>query len=236
MKLKIGILIIGSLYWDPDRQPWRDSRLLMDQPFVVRAPIRYGRLSEKRSYTYTMVFSPSCEYGHALVVQCQRDVVTAPDLITEAEQLWAAERLGKPNGRICTTWGSVGLLCHPERAIPQELLDAWAAHVSCDQEYGHIPQAAGEDAVVSDHGMLQIPWPTLIDGNQPVAMDLLLATATHPSLTGELNSYPKAQTIADAWLTDTHENVKYFRNNVKAGIRTFEDDAIAARLGSTRAH
>lgn len=70
--------------------------------------------------------------------------MTVSDLITEAEQLWAAERLGKPNGRICANWGSVALLCRPDRDIPQDILDAWAGHVSGDQDYGHIPQAGSE--------------------------------------------------------------------------------------------
>jgi hypothetical protein len=230
LKLKIGVLIIGSLYWDPDRQAWRDSRLLIDDTFVVRAPIRYGRLSENRGNTYTMVFSGLCEHGEAIVVRCQRDVATASDLITEAEQLWAAERLSKPNRRICANWGSVALLCHPDRDIPQALLDSWAGHVSGDQDYGHIPQAAGEAPLISERGILQIPWPALINGGKPLAVDLLLATGNHPTLTGEPKSYPNAQTIADAWLRDTHNNVKYFRNNIQAGIRTFEDGAIAARL------
>jgi hypothetical protein len=107
-----------------------------------------------------MVFSRLCQYGQAIVVRCRRHVVTASDLITEAEKLWAAERLGKPNHRICAKWGSVALLCHPDRDIPQELLDAWAKHVSEDHDYGHIPQAAGEERLVSEGGILQIPWPT----------------------------------------------------------------------------
>jgi hypothetical protein len=36
--------------------------------------------------------------------------------------------------------------------------------------------------------------------------------------------------IAARWRTDTAGNVRYFRNNVRDGIRTFEDDAIAAAL------
>src|SRR5580692_12520499 len=55
LTLSIGVLIIGSLYWDPRRQGWRDSRLDVDNVFNVHAPIRYGRRSTGRGHTYTMV-------------------------------------------------------------------------------------------------------------------------------------------------------------------------------------
>jgi hypothetical protein len=232
VKLSIGVLIIGSLYWDSARQSWRDSRLRLNEAFVVRAPIRYGRRSETRGNTYTMVFSRLCELGQALLVRCLRDVSTADDLIAEAEHLWTAERSGKPNHRVSAGYGCVALLRHPHQDISQELLDAWAGRVSREQGYGNVPQTAREGCLVSDRGLLQIPWPTLIDGNNPVAIDLLLATANHPTLEGERKSYPTPVTIADAWRKDSDGNVSYFWNNNKHGIRTFEDEAIRERLKS----
>ena len=43
--LSVGVLIIGSLYWDlaSDRKEWRASRLNAGGARTVRAPIRYGR-------------------------------------------------------------------------------------------------------------------------------------------------------------------------------------------------
>lgn len=47
MSLTIGILAIGSLYWDKGvREGWRNSRLRMDHERTVMVPIRYGRLSK----------------------------------------------------------------------------------------------------------------------------------------------------------------------------------------------
>lgn len=40
--------------------------------------------------------------------------------------------------------------------------------------------------------------------------------------------------IADRWRNDTNNNVRYFSNNVRDGIRTFEDDAIRAILDAPR--
>lgn len=59
-KFRIGVLIIGSLYWDddkPHREEWRRDRLRMDNRQYVKVPIRYGRYSETRK-GYTMVFPP----------------------------------------------------------------------------------------------------------------------------------------------------------------------------------
>jgi hypothetical protein len=58
----------------------------------VTAPTRYGRRSENRGNTYTMVFSCSALPGQAKVVPCSRMVRSGRDLIAEAEQLWAAEQ------------------------------------------------------------------------------------------------------------------------------------------------
>jgi len=99
----------------------------------VKAPIRYGRLSEKRA-TYTMVFSELSEdqLGQAKVVQCRNRVASLPDLITEAEWLWSAESKHPPERRISSSWGCVALLSHPEKEIPQDLLDGWAQHVAAN--------------------------------------------------------------------------------------------------------
>lgn len=45
---------------DPVRSNWRKTGLKVDKRSTqyVRVPIRYGRLSESRGNTYTMVFSP----------------------------------------------------------------------------------------------------------------------------------------------------------------------------------
>jgi hypothetical protein len=56
---------------------------------LVKAPIRYGRLS--RSKTYTMVFDPGCRDGQAKVRSCLRSVSSIADLVEEAKALWVAE-------------------------------------------------------------------------------------------------------------------------------------------------
>src|ERR1700722_16557381 len=93
MSLSVGVLIIGSLLWDPEpeRTAWRNRRLQMANSLPVAAPIRYGRKSTSRGDTYTMVFSRGCPAGQAVVVPCASKVSRSEDLITEAEYLRAAE-------------------------------------------------------------------------------------------------------------------------------------------------
>jgi hypothetical protein len=234
MPQSVGILVIGSLYWEDDniRQAWRRDRLRMQEAVDVRAPIRYGRISEGRGNTYTMVFSRGCEPGQAKVVPCQDEVRTPADLVEEAEHLWAAERKAPRNGRINAGWGCVTLLPNPHREIHAEILNGWAARVARARAkpYGNVWQAPGEGVLVNERGILQIAWPTSIADNSPVALDLLLATATEPTSEGSPRRYATAEEIAAAWRKDREDNVRYFRNNVQCGIRTFDDEALQTAL------
>ena len=58
-KIKIGVLMIGSLYWSMRRrrERWRRKRLDMAAMQHVRVPIRYGRRSSGWNCSFTMVFS-----------------------------------------------------------------------------------------------------------------------------------------------------------------------------------
>jgi hypothetical protein len=225
MCLTIGVLIIGSLYWRREgRDRWRRWRLDMDHQWLVKAPIRYGRRSH--NHTYTIVFSSDLseeQFGQAIVVRCQRDVSSSPDLIKEAEWLWSAENktvpslcCSSPKQRISATWGCVALLESPHNEIPQNLLGDWAKHVA-----GHY--GPSERRLVDDRGLLQIPWPNLSSDNSRVPFDLLLATSNDREVT-----YPTVQEIADAW--KDHPEVDYFRSNRKHEIETFQDHEIERRL------
>src|SRR5437879_4452497 len=108
--LSVGVLIVGSLLWDARRQTWRDASLQMASSELVTAPIRYGRRSQQRGNTYTMVLSRLCAAGQAKVVRCAKTVSSPDDLIVEADHLWAAERNGAVERRISAGWGCVALL------------------------------------------------------------------------------------------------------------------------------
>jgi len=237
--LSIGVLIIGSLYWDERRQTWREARLNMGESFNVPMRIRYGRLSTGRDNTYTMVFSGQAGEGQAKVVRCRQDIVNAADLDVETNELWAAERNMKADGSIASDWGCVALLCNPASKVPAAFTDAWAARVRAVSGYGGIPHVPGEETPVSAAGLLKVPWPVVAGTNGSVPLDLLIATANHPTLAGDPKSYPSPKMIADAWLTKEavkNDRVAYFRNNVANGINTFEDADIAALLDGAHRH
>jgi hypothetical protein len=88
LPLNAGILIIGSLLWDDERQAWRDAQLQIAPAETATAPIRY-----------TMVFSRLCQAGQVKVVRCSHTVSSAENLIAEAGQLWKAEQLNTEAGR-----------------------------------------------------------------------------------------------------------------------------------------
>jgi len=238
VKISVGILIVGSLYWDKDtsRENWRRDRLSLDEKFHVPAPIRYGRQSEKRGFSYTMVFSEALcreehQLGRAIAVRCSRYVSSIDDLVEEAESLWATERNSyTTNGKRSASWGCVALMANPSSAIPTVLRDDWARHVASEHLYGRFCLAAGENAIVSPEGMLQIPWPTL-DDVRSLNLDILLATATNPTI--KKDRYPTAEEIADAWKTVSGKRyLEYFRSNRNHGIATFQDGDIEWHLGS----
>jgi hypothetical protein len=229
--LTVGVLIIGSLLWDKDRDKWRAQRLDSGQSDLVSAPIRYGRRSGKRrGHTYTMVFSRHAPVGHARVVRCSHPITSANDLITEALYLWEAEELSENTGRIAAKWGCVALLRNPERQITGDLLRAWAQRVEREEGYGNVSQVTDEGPLISRDGILQIDWPSRIADGAAVDLDLLLVTANDPTLTGTPLSYPNVGTIVHAWNDAAQEYAEYFWKNTDHGITTFQDEEIRAGL------
>ena len=237
--MKLGVLIIGSLYWDntQNRKKWRSERLDMNSKkhIHVKVPIRYGRRSSSRGCTYTMVFSMELvrqnRFGRAIVVPCKKPVHSGNDLVEEAKRLWAAESNKEKSSRISARngWGHVALVENSGRRLPADLLRRWTEQVSRESCYGQLMNsAAGEEDVVDQSGFLKIPWPESEDGTD-LSLDALLATATNPTICRGV--YPSVQQIADAWDTpDGRNNVDYFCKNKAHGIKTFQDIEIQDRL------
>jgi hypothetical protein len=229
--LTAGVLIIGSLLWDSEKEhpAWRATRLDVAGAQTVTAPIRYGRLSESRGNSYTMVFSRMCPAGQAKLVPCSNTISTIQDLTAEAEHLWKAEQPRAKAHRIATDWGCVALLCNPEKQIPVNLLRGWAERIGGEDDYGNVSQTQEEGPLVSDGGLLRIDWPRHVEGGAPADVDLPLVTANDPEITAASPTYPTAEIIAEAWnLAGDH--VEYFWKNIDNGIRTFQDDETKARL------
>ena len=213
--MKIGILIIGSLWWRGGRRAiWRDARLTVAGAAPVRAPIHYGRLSTNKPYT--MTFAPPGTASVALVVPCRLDG-DHHALGAEADELWGAED-NRPTvrGKIAANWGSVGARFRPDAT--EANVAAWTAYF---KQCGGKPVEA-----VDQDGLLKIPWPQRVDGLPPEC-DVLLATTNKetPAVTPEQ--------IAEKWIT--HRDGEYFFENVRAGIRTPDDERIWRRLSAEAA-
>ena len=234
---RIGVLMIGSLYWSKrkHRIEWRDDHLDVSAAKLVKVPIRYGRRSGSRECTYTMVFSTRLiekrKWGQGMVVPCK-----SQDLIREAECLWRAETAtGKnPECVISRDWGCVSVVENPDNPMPKKMRNAWIERVKLERCYVHLNSATGEEVAVDSRGFLQIPWPKLA-GEGGVSVDVLLATATNPSIVeGE---YGSVEEIADAWTTPRGKReAKYFWNNTNERIKTFQDQEIEQRLATQGLH
>lgn len=234
-ELSLGVLIIGSLCWDTarHRKEWRDAHLDLGRKQYVRAPIRYARRSGSRGCSYTMVFSGSLaqeQYGRAVVVPCGR-ARNAMELVDAAVHLWTAETANgeNPLSRVSASWGCVAILESPEHPMPTALRAGWTERVRREPCYGQLNSAVHEDVAVDESGFLRIPWPVPCEDGTRLGVDILLATATNPTIVR--GRYPTAQEVADAWKSPSgRKYVGYFVNNRKRGIQTFEDDIIEARL------
>jgi hypothetical protein len=101
---RIAVLIVGSLIWEakPHREGWRRKRLNVAGSLSVSVPIRYGRRSESRENTCTMVFSNQLvpdSLGLGLAVPCRCELNTSRQLFeafrpTSADDTMGNERDG----------------------------------------------------------------------------------------------------------------------------------------------
>jgi len=205
-----GILIVGSLLWrqSPERERWRQARLLVAKRISVEAPIYYGRLS--KNGTYTMTFGGKEEMGRAALVPCKAPVIRLEDLLMETQAIWTAECPTAKTGSVGTSWGCVGVAFRDGKT--SALAAAWR---SWFRKSGTAPIAP-----VDAEGILEIEWPA---DATPSGVEIILATATFP-----VRPRVSAKTIADAWINEGGE--EYFFQNIAHGIRTRDDLAIWARM------
>lgn len=203
--MRVGILIVGSLFWrqSPEREQWRQARLLVDQRLGVQAPIYYGRLSE--SGTYTMTFGGQGDTGRAVLVPCRAAIRELASVVAEAKALWAAEfssaepdKIGARRG-----WGCVGAAFRQD--VAQGLANEWKIWFRDSRTQPVAP--------VDLEGILQVPWPREAEDSD---VGVLLATSTKAE-----RQRPTPQRIAEAWMLNGGED--YFFRNVENDIRTPDD-------------
>lgn len=237
--MRIGVLIIGSLLWDDreHRVRWREECLDVEKKSEVTVPIRYGRASDSRDGTYTMVFSRLAEratygVGTAVVVPCKAEARSLNDLLCEARRLWVAESTnGRPQASLAAGWGAVGAMFRHGYPDGHVVRQGWIQDVS-GAGYPTLPHAVSEQPPMAANGLLTFPWPRGQDGVPLAQYDVLLATATKPTLTR--GHYPTSAAVARAWLRSAAGHERYFFTNVVSGIRTYQDVRIWKLIRAAR--
>jgi hypothetical protein len=230
MKLKGGAIIIGSLLWDSkqERKDWRENNLKADNKVRVFLPIRYGRLSNSRRKTYTMVFSNNCYrcgLGTGWVVQFRTETDSFDDLKREAKEMGKAE--GISNGLFCD-WDVVSLILNPNKVIDNSIREEWTNLMKDKLKNHQLLKATtkSEKASIDSNGFLKIRWPKKVTNCKNIDLDFLLATPTLPTITK--NRYPSIFQISNAMTKAKY--CEYFIENIKNKITTFQDKKILDRL------
>ncbi|MBV7270663.1 hypothetical protein [Winogradskyella luteola] len=232
MVYKGGVLIVGSLLWERSeiRSKWRRESLRITNRVNIKAPIRYGRISESRYDTYTMVLSSKCnsknDIGRAVFVPFLNDRLSIERIIEESKFMIDAERNKvKDFNRLNWGWGCVGIVINPKHFKNDELknlLNTWSENYS----RGFDPQQykiGDEVPIINSGGVLNITWDNKIDD-----YDFFIATVTKPNV----KAYPTEEVIANLMIENNYFD--YFENNINNAISTFQDKNIELILKNNK--
>jgi hypothetical protein len=247
LNLKGGALIIGSLLWQDDlkvedkdgiRKKWRDS-CLEEESIRIKAPIRYGRLSG--GGIYTMVLSKSCEeeskagIGYVKVLNkypfnSWGDIESQVIEMSKAEGMNGKFIAGKP------VWCTMSILFNSDRIDEGKrdfIIGKWIEKVEADGGGGDLVEYkfGDEESALKSDCTLNFNWFSTVDERHVMelsSLDFIICTATKQKSTNS-STYPSIKEIAESVKKDIKR--EYFKNNVKHGISTFEDELIRKESG-----
>jgi hypothetical protein len=241
--MKGGVLVIGSLLWqdhlksddkDNIRKLWREEHLLVSRKIMVKAPIRYGRLSNDD--IYTMTFSNSVaksKMGTAYFVPFQQQLAeTFEDIVNQSKEISIAEGMNgqfikkKQSGEI---WCVLGILLNPKtvnKEKAEEIYNKWSDLIRNEGGFNPKDFKIGEEkSCFKSSGKLNFDWPTTLDIRDEDLFngyDFIIATGTKPS------KYPNIEELMNKVKADKKRY--YFIENYKSGISTFQDHKIINKL------
>jgi len=245
MNLNGGVLIIGSLLWDiqkPERKEWHEG-LEMSQKRLVRLPIRYGRTSSSRSYTYSMVFSNKLimpqQLGTGYVVPFREIIQSKNKFEEQALMLSKAEGFDKDNnGLIFRSWGTICIAINPniDKAKANEIENIWNRFIETSkntlvkgQLKPKIEEFGEQEEMKSVDNKLKLAI-NLDDQfkNELEELDFVLATSNAIKRRDGKFLYPQPKEIALAMYQA--KDYQYFLKNSKYSIKTYQDKIIAKIL------
>ena len=232
MNFKGGTIIIGSLLWDksPIRHKWRALCLNdLSTKTSVKVKIRYGRQSQSRQNTYSMIFSnhPTTEYGQAYILGFKEVIKNARILESQAFALASAEGLWNDKASLNKSWGTVGLFVNPNidykdktsaDIIRKRWTEIYKNYINTFNSSKYC--IVNEPTVIDDKGFLNIDWTDEMND-----YDFLIATPVVPNIKQPLS----AKEIAEKMKENNY--YEYFDNNIENGIKTFQDNEIKEFLG-----
>ena len=243
MKLKGGIIIIGSLIWDTStkRKSWRNSYFDQANKIPIKIPIRYGRISSSRMNTYTMIYSTNLaqgDFGQGMVLKIQNEIKDFEALREILENTIRVERdktkaewKHLKNVEAFTlnwNWGVVGVSINPKHIKEGKLSDEltpiqeyWQNNLSDFNPSKFSLQ--NEEQFIDKNGQFKIEWNEELED-----LDFVFSTVIQPRPENE--NYPNADQIALKMYEGNYYS--YFIKNVENGIWTKDDKAILELLKS----
>jgi hypothetical protein len=232
-ELKGGVLIIGSLFWQNQRDKkdknlrklWREECLNMSLVSDVEVPIRYMRFSKDKCYT--MVFDNTIKpenFGIAKAIKLKKS-----PFLNFNEIKSEVKKLSNIEGRFCdnfikgqkdasVAWCVCSILFNPKTISTEQkehILNEWVAEFKKNEVGYNKFILSPELYSLKKTGELDIPWPKELGD-----LDFLIATSTMPLKRDGIEEITPLE-IAN-YLT----NRDYFYPNIENGIKTYQDDEI----------
>lgn len=256
LNLTGGIIIIGSLLWEKHlnfkngtdfiREKWRTKNLgSLTELISVNLPIKYGRISQTRFDTFTMVFSNSVENENSkgVILKINEPLTTFEQIYMQAIALGIAEGIynEKNNRRLTTTWGTVGIIFSPNlkennKATYNYLTEKWT-EIYKEYEKTFNPEIyiieENEKPIISDNGIIDIKWK-----EEMQEFDFLLATLSVPKPKRKITPKEIAEAMiksAEKTKVSKYKNgyFDYFIKNRENGIITKQDEEILEELNKS---
>lgn len=230
--MKGAVLIIGSLLWENEenalnveqgklRSKWR-QKLDFEKKIAVNVPIRYGRKSQSKRCTYTMIFSNSVtNLGTAFIVPFRKEIKVYEEFKLQALELSVAEGISTKQyqNRLFASWGSIGVLFNKSKDKQlNSIKKKWNREFSSIQNSDY--KIGTEEPSILKNGELNFHFVI------PEYIDYVFATPVKPNI----SEYPTNDRIIKAIIESKPRYDTYVKENFKNGIRIEGDTEIINEL------
>jgi hypothetical protein len=197
---------------------------------------------------YTMTYSTECDsdfnkMGTAFLIELNKKFSLEKEdfideLTKEVKALSKAEGIYNSEDNYFTTkWGMVSVLVNEESKMSEAIYELWQEKIDIEEitnpNYYKRFKQGEENSVVNQDGTLNIAEIKTVEGKEVFSdYDFILTSVTVPKSKNqpkkrENGQYPTSSQIGEFAQIDLR---RYFQNNVKNGITTFQDAEIQKRI------